>query len=142
MRRMNKPSADNAFALSAATRRRTKVRRAARLVYSIKPYFIAYDDDFKRFLDGCFFPNQTTPCVIWLYAVCTFFTSPVTYIFRCAHKKICPFCTNRLRTLAFSLKIRYTLNIYMYFLCTNRARFKKGRYSFGIRKRNGANTEK
>ena len=58
------------------------------------------------------------------------------------HKNICPFCTNRLRTLAFSLKIRYTLNIYMYFLCTNRARFRKGRYSFGLRQRNGANTEK
>ena len=76
MRRMNKPSADNAFALSAVTRRRTKVRRAARLVYSIKPYFIAYDDDLRRFWTFVSFQIKNTPCVIGLYAVCTFFTSP------------------------------------------------------------------
>ena len=72
MRRMNKPSADNAFALSAVTRRRTKVRRAARLVYSIKPYFIAYDDDLRRFWTVVSFQIKNTPCVIGLYAVCTF----------------------------------------------------------------------
>ena len=76
MRRMNKPSADNAFALSAVTRRRTKVRRAARLVYSIKQYFIAYDDDLRRFWTVVSFQIKNTPCVIGLYAVCTFFTSP------------------------------------------------------------------
>ena len=84
MRRMNKPSADNAFALSAVTRRRTKVRRAARLVYSIKQYFIAYDDDLRRFWTVVSFQIKNTPCVIGLYAVCTFFTSPLNSVFKFA----------------------------------------------------------
>ena len=91
MRRMNKPSADNAFALSAVTRRRTKVRRAARLVYSIKQYFIAYDDDLRRFWTVVSFQIKNTPCVIGLYAVCTFFTSPFSmfgFTFFCACAKI------------------------------------------------------
>ena len=134
---MNKPSADNAFALSAVTRRRTKVR-----VYSIKQYFIAYDDDLRRFYTVVSFQTENTPLCDWALCGLHFFYIPCNIYFPLCAQKICPFCTNRLRTLAFSLKIRYTLNIYMYFLCTNRARFKKGRYSFGIRKRNGANTEK
>ena len=76
MRRMNKPSADNANALSADTRRRTKVRRAARLVYSIKQYFVAYDDDLRHFWTDVSFQIENTPCVIRIYVVCTFFTSP------------------------------------------------------------------
>ena len=84
MRRMNKPSADNAFALSAVTRRRTKVRRAARLVYSIKQYFIAYDDDLRRFWTVVSFQIKNTPCVIGLYAVCTFFTAPLNSVFKFA----------------------------------------------------------
>ena len=91
MRRMNKPSADNANALPADTRRRTKVRRAARLVYSIKQYFIAYDDDLRRFWTVVSFQIKNTPCVIGLYAVCTFFTSPFSmfgFTFYCACAKI------------------------------------------------------
>ena len=79
MRRMNKPSADNAFALSAATRRRAKVRRAARFVYSIKPYFVAYNSDLRRFWTVVSFQTENTPCVIALYAVCTFFTAPLLF---------------------------------------------------------------
>ena len=76
MRRMNKPSADNAFALSAVTRRRTKVRRAARLVYSIKQYFIAYDDDLRRFWTVVSFRIENTPLCDWALCGLHFFYIP------------------------------------------------------------------
>ena len=41
MRRMDKLSANKALALFAVTRWRTKVRRAAKFVHSIKHYFLS-----------------------------------------------------------------------------------------------------
>ena len=37
-----------------------------------KPYFLAYDDDLRRFCMFVSFQSEDTPCVIGLYAVCTF----------------------------------------------------------------------
>ena len=41
-----------------------------------KPSFLAYDDDLRRFYTVVSLQIENTPCVIGLYAVCTFFTSP------------------------------------------------------------------
>ena len=37
-----------------------------------KPYFLAYGDDLRRFYTVVSFQIENTPCVIGLYAVCTF----------------------------------------------------------------------
>ena len=38
-----------------------------------KPYFLAYGDDLRRFYTVVSFQIENTPCVIGLYAVCTFY---------------------------------------------------------------------
>ena len=51
---------------------RALVRRAARFVYSIKLYFVAYNSDLRRFWTVVSFQTENTPYVIGLYALCTF----------------------------------------------------------------------
>ena len=60
----------------SVTRRRTKVRREAKFVYSIKlkfyPYFV-----FLSFLNFCFSFFLPVSLFFSFYALCTFFTSPL-----------------------------------------------------------------
>ena len=72
---MNKLSQNNVFTLFWVTRRRTKVRRVAKFVYSIK-LIICQTFAFLRLLKFYFSLFLLFSSFFSFYALCTFFTSP------------------------------------------------------------------
>ena len=76
MRRMDKLSDNKAFALLSVTRRRTKVRREAKFVHSIKHYFLSVFCFLLLLFDKMLFWGIKKPLYMVFYAVYTFFTTP------------------------------------------------------------------